>query len=458
MRMDMRAWAGIGLLAAVISLGSSGRVEAYTFQVLGAGARSSAMLAGTASARGPASLYYNPGGMTLCGETEILAGFQITSLDLEINGRDIDEEEIAATYFGFTHPLEVFGLKMGIGALISLPLQRLSRFLTLPLDQPQYLYFGTRNQRMVIMAGGALQVTPWLSVGAGVQTLLTTFSEPDFSLVQDPDSGNDFTDPEADSLEAQSFGFATAVNEPVLAPVVGIRILPFEGLTLGVTYRAELESRISAPFEVTIEEINLFGLTLAQSRFVLPNDATVFFSPHEVSVGSVYVTPDDRWTVSLDVTWFDWSRFPPTFSAATPEFTGGLAELILPVPAFLPVKPPTRDTFVPAAGLEWQALGGDHVDLRLRAGYTYRPSILKEDTSLSNYLDTNTHIVGAGFGFRFRDWCRFLPEPLSVEAYVQTHILEDRDVVKADPASSPFGDLQLSGMLLGGGLEVTLRF
>ena len=431
---------------------------ATVFEVLGVGARSSAMLVGTATAQGPACVFYNPGALTRAEDTEVHAGFQMTQVSLEINGRDIDEEELTTTLMGVVHPTDLLGPKIAIGALLSLPFQRVSRFLTLPLDQPQFIYYGTRNQRLVVTAAGAVQITDWLSVGAGLQVLLDTFSEPDFTLVQDADTTNDFTNPNADALEAQSFGFANAVEQPVLAPAAGILLTPFPGLRLGVTYRGQVKSTISAPLKVTIEEVNLGGLFVAQSRFLLPNEGEVFFSPQQVSGGLAYTTPEETWTVEVDATWFDFSAFPPTFPAGLPSFTGGLGELILPVPGFLPLKPPSKDVVVPALGVEWRPYGGKSMDLWLRGGYAYRPTMLDEDRSLTNYLDTTSHVIGAGFGLEFRNWSRFVPKPLSIDAYAQVHILKERDILKDDLASSRFGDLRIGGILYGGGLEATLRF
>jgi len=432
--------------------------DAIVFEVLGAGPRSSAMMVGTATVTGPAGVFYNPGALTRAKETEVHAGFQITDLSLEINGRDINEEDMTTSLLGIVHPTELLGKKLAIGAMISIPFKRISRFLTLPLDQPQFIYFGTRNQRMVVMAAGSVKITEWLSIGAGLQMLLDTFSEPDFTLVQDPDSSNDFTNPAADALEAQSFGFASAVQQPVMAPLAGILLTPFQGWSLGVTYRGEVKSTISAPLKVTIEEVNLFGLTLAQSRFLLPNEGEVFFSPQQISAGLAYTSPEEKLTVEVNATWFDFSACPPTFPAGLPSFTGGLGEIILPVPGFLPLKPPSKDVVVPALGIEWKPYGGESMDVWLRGGYAYRPTMLHEDRSLTNYLDATTHVIGAGFGLMFRNWSRFVPKPLSVDAYAQMHILEERDILKDDPASSRFGDLRISGILIGGGLELTLQF
>ena len=432
--------------------------DAIPFEVLGAGSRSSAMLVGTATVKGPPSVFYNPGALTHAVDTEVVTGFQMTQVSLEINGRNIEEEEITTTLLGVVHPTEFFGQKIAIGALLSIPFQRVSRFLTLPLDQPQFIYYGTRNQRIVVMAAAAVQITNWLSVGAGLQTSLNTFSQPDFTLVQDPDQTNDFNDPVADALEAQSFGFASAVMEPSLSPLAGIQFTPLQGFNIGLTYRGEIKSIISAPLNVSIEEINLGGIMLAQSRFNLPNEGEVFFSPHQISLGLAYTTPREALTLELDATWFDWSSFPPTFPAGLPSFTGGLGELILPVPGFLPLKPPTRDVVVPSVGLEWHAYGGKAMDLWLRGGYAYRPTMLREDKSLTNYLDCTTHIVGSGFGLQLRNWSRFVPKPLTIDAYMQVHILEKRDILKDDPASSRFGDLRISGILFGGGLELTFLF
>lgn len=443
-------------LAIATALAAAGAARANPFETIGAGPRASAMLATVASGSDASATFYNPAGLTRVDDTEISLAGAYTNLSLEINGRDIDDQPITGTLLGVLYPTDFFDYRVAIGALVYVPAQRAARLLALPLDQPQFLYYGTRNQRLVVMAAGALEVTSWLSVGAGLQTLLDTSSEPDFTLVQDPDPSNDQSDPDADQLEPQSFGFASAVQDPVLSPTVGLTFTPDERLRFGLSYRAEIKAHLAAPFLVTIQEIELLGLTLADTRFVLPNDAELFFSPQTVSFGGAYT--GERLTVDVDVSWYDYSEFPATFSAATPTFEGGLAGLILPVPAFLPIAPPARDIVVPSLGVEWLAASDADLDLQLRAGYAYRSAMLRPDRGLTNFLDTASHVIGLGFGLTLRDWSRFVPKPLTIDGYTQIHVLETRDIVKDDPASSPYGDLRIGGLGVGGGIQATVRF
>ncbi len=453
-RPSLAPWIGIALLAALVACARPAR--ANPFETIGVGPRSSAMLAATAATGDATSTFYNPAGLTRGSDTEISLNFTYTNLALEINGQNIDDQPITGSTLGVLYPTEFFDQKVAIGALVYVPAQRAARLLALPLDQPQFLYYGTRNQRLVVMAGGALEITPWLSVGGGLQTLLDTSSEPDFTLIQDPDPSNDDTDPGSDALEPQSFGFASAVQDPVLAPTFGVQLTPSETLRFGVTYRAEIKAHLAAPFLVTIQEIELLGLTLAKTRFVLPNGAELFFSPQTVSVGAAYT--GERLTVDVDVSWFDYSQFPATFSAATPTFEGGLGEIILPVPAFLPIAPPAKDIIVPSVGAEWMAFQDDHYDVALRGGYSYRSAMLDVDRGLTNFLDTTAHVIGLGFGVTIHDWTRFLKKPLTIDGYTQIHVLQDRNIVKDDPASSPYGDLVIGGLGIGGGLQATVRF
>ncbi len=446
-------WVGAALVAA---LGAPVVARANPFETIGAGPRASAMLATNAIASDASAVFYNPAGLIHGTDTEIGFGFAYTSLDLEINGRNIDDQPITGSMMTVLYPTDFFDYKVAIGALVYIPTQRAARLLALPLDQPQFLYYGTRNQRLVVMVGGAVEITQGFSVGGGVQTLLNTSSEPDFTLIQDPNPGNDQSDPGANAKEPQSFGFASAVQDPVLSPAFGVQLTANEHLSLGLSYRGEIKAHLSAPFLVTIEELKLLGLTIAQTRFVLPNDAELFFSPQTVSAGVAYTSDDLR--VDLDVGWYQYSHFPATFSAATPSFSGGLAELILPVPAFLPIDPPAKDIVVPAIGVEWTALREADFDLALRSGYEYRSTMLRPDRGITNFLDTTAHVIGLGCGVTIRDWSRYVPKPLTLDGYAQVHVLEHRNILKDDPASSPYGDLRLGGLGVGGGVQATVRF
>jgi long-subunit fatty acid transport protein len=135
------------------------------------------------------------------------------------------------------------------------------------------------------------------------------------------------------------------------------------------------------------------------------------------------------------------------------EALGLDATLDAPAPGQDRVRSPGyQDTLVWRAGVEWRPLE----PLALRAGYQFRPTPVPDQTSGTNIVDANAHVVALGLGVTFR-----LPlvfnQPITADLGYQAQLLEQRAAIKTNPQDE-VGDWTASGAVHALALGWTYRF
>src|SRR5690606_41792740 len=90
------------------------------------------------------------------------------------------------------------------------------------------------------------------------------------------------------------------------------------------------------------------------------------------------------------------------------------------------------------------AFDADVYTLTVRAGYASVPTPVPAQTGVTNFADSNRHVIGVGGTFAFEwDW---LELPFELDAGVQFQRLTPRTALKDDPLA-PGGDLSIVGMV-----------
>lgn len=158
-------------------------------------------------------------------------------------------------------------------------------------------------------------------------------------------------------------------------------------LNLGLTYRSRVDVKQCGT--VKLEGIapplrSLFG----GAAYETDAETTIHF-PDNISLGLAY-RPTEKWTIGLDVEWYDWRRFSKSRLDIERE--------------------------VPAAGftdasvdLEWKyqwffKLGVEYVvneKIFLRGGYLYGVSPVPDRTLSPDNPDSNQHNFAVGIGYKF---------------------------------------------------------
>ena len=180
-----------------------------------------------------------------------------------------------------------------------------------------------------------------------------------------------------------------------VVPFLGLRAQPFEWLGLALVYRDAQVSRAT-------------GTQTTAAGGILAPDSIAFFQmwePSTVVVGAA-LTPIKRFTVTLDVTWRNWSAFRTAFDQGSDPNN--------PNDAGSPILPPYRfnDTLSIASGVEAKVAKG----IFLRAGLGFEPTPIPAQTGPTNYLGANTIIGALGAGFDFRELKGL---PFMVDAHVR---------------------------------------
>ncbi len=427
---------------------------ANPFDNFGLGSRSAAMGgAVTAAADDFSASLYNPAGLIDAGRMQVSIGYFFAKPLLETfwadAWRDISEDSISGVVCGIVFPpLKIGGVKFVGGMGLHVPDKRVARSLMLPYEQPRFEMYGARNQRMVVYSPNAFELTPWLSVGAGVQMFIDTTGGPKFKLIQEiPDNEG-----------AYSEGTISSTQKPRFFPFAGILVKPCTTVRVGFCFREKQEITLDIPMVVTIDP--LFGGLVPQSTIDLSTPAPLFFSPRQYAVGISW-RPVERLLVAADLTYMQWSAFINPGPDGYTLYYGGLEILLRQNPNFHLPQGGFHDIWVPAIGIEYSALRSHYLDLAVRAGYRYRSSPVPEQKGRAAFLDSNTHIVSLGLGMTFRNLVRrCMTEPFSVDMHVQYFRLEQRDYVRdlLVAVSDRFGDLRFRGMVLSGGITTTFRF
>lgn len=401
------------------------------------------------------AIYYNPAGVVLAERVQFMLGYFHASPSLKINGYDIGEDSVAGIVGGvITPPMKVGPFKFGGGAAIHIPDKRVARTLAIPYDQPTFVHFGARNQRMVAQFPFAIEIFPWLQVGASISMFVRTGGGPDF-ILRENRPGNE---------GLSSEGSISASQKPRFYPTAGVMAHPTKRIHLGFAYRGKNEVLYKVPLRVTIEPLHIFSFLpfplLGESLIDLNQYVFTFFSPEEFSFGAAFNITENL-TVGLDLTLDRWSAFKQPAPEGATVYSGGLAQLLPPNPNY-PLPPPNySDILTPALGVEYRAFSRGGWEIYVRGGYRFRPNPAPQAQGWNNFLDNDTHIFSGGLGVQFLDVekaLRVMRGPIRLDVHVQYFWLTEGEALKVNPVADAYADMVYGGNVLNLGTTLTLEF
>ena len=433
----------ISLVLALVALPIA--ASANPFDVFGVGARPIAMSgAFTGVADDGAAAYYNPAGLAQIPRLTITGGYFYATPNLRINGRDNGVDDNRGAYFSFTSSLVVFGHRWTSAVTLFFPDQHVLRFLMLPNSNPRFTLYYNDNHALAVYASTGFAIFPWWMVGGGINYIGDNSGGVDFQISeQDPSRG---------SLKSEIGS--------VISPLYAMMFVPHRSLRIGVTYREEVQVKLSLPNKITIPELRIFDENpipiIEKTVLTLMTTSFSHFSPRQVALGVSWKITD-RVLVAADGTWFQWSEMKNPTPYTTLELVGGLGDLFPTTPTIPLDDPDLHDTFVPAIGCEGVPLTTEHVDLIVRGGYSYRPTAVPRQGGVMNFIDSNAHVASAGLGVELKGLSEILPRPVSFDVFFQAHLLEKRRFVKRRLWDS-VGDFEAEGEVYQTGATITLRF
>lgn len=420
------------------------------FDLFGCTSRGAAMGSAMVAAAGDASsLYYNPAALAEIEDVLVTLSYLHADQHLSIDGKDTDVDSQSGLVIGTVIPARSLKVKASGGALFFIPDKRLARYLLMPKDRPRFVLYSNDAQRMVALFPVAVQLTPWLAVGAGVSLLVDMTGEQDIFVSEK-------------WTNVPSVGSHTEDFRPTFSPYGGIMIKLRDRVRLGVTYAEKSEFNVKITPVVILPDMYVYEAMpvplIRQTRIDAIGEQASHFSPGRLTVGAS-VEVSSRLRLSSSLSWVRWSQYEEYTPRVTLKLSGppgNLADWVDIIEYPIP-RPGFRDILVPAFGLEYRALSMRHVDLDLRCGYFYRPTPVPDQTGVTNFVDSDTHVPSFGVGVTLKDLFRVLTKPITCDAHFQYHILTRRKTIKATPAD-PFGDYESDGSILNVGATVTVRF
>lgn len=425
------------LLGLALALGAA-PAAASVLDIYGFHPRGTAMgNAQTAAADDYTATFYNPALLTTRKQVNVGAGFVATFPRLSIDRRYATpaQREIPSTlppdFGGFAvgaqFPLGgLIDYRVAVGLALYLPTLNILRGEGIDARVPQFYRYQNLPDKYVMLASVAFEIAPWLSVGAGVQTLAGLDGAVDVDL-------------EVANRRVRHRTVQVDVY-PTAAPVAGLLIRPLRTLRLGASWRSELQLDYSLPSAIAIDDLVDLSIDIG---------GTVLYSPHYFNVGVAYEVEPWHLLASAELTWALWSRAPDPSPRFTVDIGGELTEGLglgeaLDIGNGAPVDLRFVDVPLYKLGLEHRPDGGIFV---VRAGYVWRPSPAPTPTGAFNYIDNDAHVLSVGAGVTFADPLEIRRNPVHLDVVYQATLMVDREVTKTRGAADPVGDYTAGGTI-----------
>lgn len=445
-----RKWPVITALAFVaLSVAPIAKTSANPVDAFGFGARATAMGGAQAAASNDVGAsYYNPAMLAADDDIRIDVGYQFARPTLRVSGLDMNVDDARGLTAGLVVPGKIAGRRLAIGAALYLPDQQINRTRTLTSQQPRFVVYDNRPQRLFLSANLALQVLDNLYIGGGMAYMSSTKGTVRLEgRIGFPNAADSELDLQMD-VDLRAIRYVHA----------GVFYQASPWLDLGFSYRGGFALTVDQTFVIT-GDVGPSGDPIVEGGyFQLHTVSSDLFQPEEFSVGlNARITP--TFTLAFDVQWQRWSAFdnPAANIDIILEDLGQFQDLInIPDAPPLP-RPGFHDILVPHLGVEWTAAHWQNNQFMVRGGYVYEPSPAPDQFAETNFIDNDKHTLTIGTGLTLQDVTEIFPRPISIDLAMGMILLAPRQHFKVSPADS-VGGYRSTGRIFQIGLSTRWRF
>ena len=335
----------------------------------GAGARNKAMAGAAINiAEDYTATFYNPSLLALCRGSRLSLGYDYINTNLNSDPAAEQLDNYQAMDMGFClKPLN----KVGIGLYSNFSLGPIEFAPSTQDTTPTFIMYAGELKAFSMMMGAGYAPFKQLSFGLGM------------SISTGVGLGADMT--------------LNTKRPPSIVAKFPARISPIVGIIAGVTGIPLPDWRLSLVYRsATYGQINIKATANWNDTGLVETEVKGFlsYSPHQIAFGSSYLL-EDKWLFSGDLTYYFWSKYQGPFLQIrnTPNslFAGGWIIADIETPNF-------TDIIVPRFGVEYTVWD----KLKLRAGYSFRPTPAPEPTGVARILDAAAHRVSFGTGYEFQ--------------------------------------------------------
>jgi long-chain fatty acid transport protein len=309
-------------------------------------------------------------------------------------------------------------IALGVGLFVP-STHYLARLQTQNQQEPNFIWYEKRSKRFALLVSAGARLYKGLHLGAGIDVL---FGPEGMINLRIPVGGEGTAD------------LALAFR-PRIAPYAGLLYKMKNDMRFAVVYK---DKKNQGEVDLTLNgEIDSEAITIPVTGKL---ESMIFYSPRQVIFGWAW-KPGDRVNLSLDLAWLQWSQFKDaTLDVDLKVGPNGAA-----VPFQRVLDPGFSDTLVPRAGIEYIAKRwslfplSDQAELALRGGYYFVKSPVPEQTGVTNFLDSDSHVFSAGLGLALRSLFGST-RALKLDGHFQFHQLVDREHRKDGDRADLVGD------------------
>jgi long-chain fatty acid transport protein len=386
--------AGVSTLVFAVSLGWAGNAMASGYAIKEQSGRllGSAFAGAGSSAQDPSVMFFNPAGIARLDGYQISGsasgifsriefdnrGSELTPFGLPIPGGDggnAGKNALVPAFYATAAPIDRLHFGLGVNAPFGLSTEYEDDWVG------RYNAIESTLRTYDINPVVALELTPWLSIGAGAR-----FQYADAKLTQAIDFGSilaglgvpgatPFGSDGNVELEADDWGYGYAV---------GVLVEPFQGTRLGLAYRSHIDQQLSGDADFKDVPLPLQALPVFQDQHANAGLST----PDSVDL-SIYHEIDDRWAVMGDAQWTNWSRF----GELRVDFDdAGVPDSV--------TKESWQDGWFFALGAQYKLLE----PLTLRAGVAYDQTPVQDAHRTARLPDADRYWLALGGTYVFTRW------------------------------------------------------
>ncbi len=428
---------------------------ANTGEIYGFGSRSQAMGAtSVSSATDATAVYYNPSMLSSSEGFKFSYGLSyyhpeflkiqdvvLTNSSTTASGQSIGNAETEgyldhfSQEISFSYTLSESLKYLSVGMLGSMPVSRFAYLDTGDPYKPEYFNYRAQNQRPEFFLSASFQPISILNIGAGVAYNSNISTGANYTLTS--------------ASGTASFGRINTTVKPTVAPYFGI-YSELEHLDFAATFRMSSKSKMN------IDVTSNTRVLSASSDFPIQykSSSVVYSTPPELDIAAAKEVTKNVW-VTAEIDWLGYSHVETPGLSVTDN--GSSIQLNNSVT----IKPDLKDIIVPKVGAEW----GLTPSWKIRAGYSYKPSPVKDATAAGNYVDPGKHLYSAGAGFDLKQ-AGLTKHQFTVDFHAQYHKLIRQTIRKSDgteagtTGQSKIGspDYDIGGKIFGGGISISMLF
>jgi hypothetical protein len=367
----------------------------------------------------------NPALLSMGERNEIGGGYIFARPKITLNGQDANLIDVRGFFVGAAVPFSYKDWGFGLGFSAHLPDQFLLRVHSVPATQPRAVMWDAPPHRLVANVALGVRYKKIVAIGIGA-SIFGRFSAEYLDFEIDATPGRTRT------TASHDFTFPI-----VLTPVASIVLTPKPWLRLAARYTGDVELGLMLPI---VAQVTVPGTSVDGPIGLLFAGPSIY-SPREIAAGGSV-----EWKglmLSAELLFQNWAAIREVSARIATDFDPDQLGVEVPASDFMAPDPGYRNTFTPRFAASY-AMDIDVYTLTLRAGYAFVPTPVPLQRGVTNFADSNRHVIGVGgtFGFEW-DWLKL---PFELDAGVQFQRITPRTAEKDDPLS-PGGDLTIVGMI-----------